>query len=427
MKTLLKNRLGLTLGVLKSFRGNTRACIALEPMWGIPFNLYVPYASLYMLALGLSATQIGLVTAVGLVFQMFFALSGGHITDKLGRRRTSLVFDIISWTVPTLIWAVAQNFYFFLAAAVLNAMVRIVQNSWNCLMIEDTLPSERVHIYTWIEVANIMAGFFAPLAGFFILKYTLVPATRGFYVFAFVSMTAMFLLRNKYTHETSIGRIKMADTRHHTIFDSLKEYPEVLRLLFKNPLTLAAFAMALLNNIHIVLKNTFFGIILNKGIELPQASLAIFPALNSAVVMFIYIFIMPSLGKRNPKRPLFWGLVSLIVSYGILLIAPPGSFSIVLFSTFVGAVGMALVTPFVNSNLANHVRDEHRAKTMSIVYAVLYGGSAPFGYLAGYLTSFNPRLPAALLLLTFGAGIACLFVMRKHEKKAAPIVRTAEG
>ena len=101
---------------LRNMRGNVRACVYTEPLWGIPFNLYAPYVSVYMLALGLTDSQIGLVTTIGMVCSVFWTLLSGAITDKLGRKRTTLIFDIISWSVPCLIWAVAQDFCLLLSS-----------------------------------------------------------------------------------------------------------------------------------------------------------------------------------------------------------------------------------------------------------------------------------------------------------------------
>ena len=39
---------------LFSLKGTPAVSIYTEPLWGIPYNLYVTYASLYMLALGLN-------------------------------------------------------------------------------------------------------------------------------------------------------------------------------------------------------------------------------------------------------------------------------------------------------------------------------------------------------------------------------------
>ena len=122
---------------LKSLRGNPRGCVYPEPLWGLPFHLYIPYVSIYMLALGLSDKQIGLIVSISWGFQVVLALFSGVITDKLGRRLTTLIFDIVSWSIPALISAVAQNFWYFLIAGIINSVWRITHNSWSCLLVED--------------------------------------------------------------------------------------------------------------------------------------------------------------------------------------------------------------------------------------------------------------------------------------------------
>ncbi|HEY5269112.1 MAG TPA: MFS transporter, partial [Anaerolineales bacterium] len=116
---------------LKSLRGNPRGIVFSEPLWGIPYNLYAPYVSVYMLALGLKDQQIGLIVSVSWGFQVVLALLSGMVTDKLGRRRTTLIADILSWSVPALISALAQNFWFFLAASVINSIWRVSHTAWN--------------------------------------------------------------------------------------------------------------------------------------------------------------------------------------------------------------------------------------------------------------------------------------------------------
>ena len=49
------------LDTLRNLRGNARGTVLTEPLWGIAFNLTAPYVSLYMLALGLTQGQVGLV------------------------------------------------------------------------------------------------------------------------------------------------------------------------------------------------------------------------------------------------------------------------------------------------------------------------------------------------------------------------------
>ncbi|HMB24530.1 MAG TPA: MFS transporter, partial [Anaerolineales bacterium] len=160
---------------LRNLRGNPRGCVYPEVLWGIPFNLYSPYVSVYMLALGLSDKQIGLTVSVSWGFQVVLASLSGIIADKLGRRLTTLIFDIISWSVPALISALAQNFWYFLIAGIINSVWRITQNSWSCLLVEDAEPEQLADIFTWIYIANLIVGFVAPLAGLLIKKFSLVP------------------------------------------------------------------------------------------------------------------------------------------------------------------------------------------------------------------------------------------------------------
>jgi len=73
----------------RHLRGNPRGCVYTEPLWGIPYNLYAPYISVYMLALGLSDQQIGLIVSITMTIQIGMMLVSGAVTDKLGRRRNA--------------------------------------------------------------------------------------------------------------------------------------------------------------------------------------------------------------------------------------------------------------------------------------------------------------------------------------------------
>ena len=66
--TLKRNPLVKTLLELK---GNPRICVITEPLWGIPYNLYSPYATLFMYNLGVNDEQIGLLLTIGMINDMY--------------------------------------------------------------------------------------------------------------------------------------------------------------------------------------------------------------------------------------------------------------------------------------------------------------------------------------------------------------------
>ena len=165
-----------------------------------------------MLALGLTDKQIGLIVSISWGFQIILALFSGAITDKLGRRRTTLIFDILSWSLPALISAISQNFWYFLAAGVINSIWRITHNSWTCLLVEDADQGQLIDIYTWIYIANQLVGFVAPLAGILIGVFSLIPTVRGLYLFAAVMFTVKAIVTYRMTQETGQGKIRMHET-----------------------------------------------------------------------------------------------------------------------------------------------------------------------------------------------------------------------
>lgn len=407
---------GPILDSLKAFRGNARTCILVEPLWGVSYNLFVPYTSLYMIALGVNERQIGTIAAVGMALQTFWSLAGGWITDRFGRRRTSLVFDTLSWSLPTLLWTFADGFTWFFAAAVLNSLVRVVHISWSCLFIEDATQDTRVSLYAWIAVAGTLSGFFAPIAGFLVDRFGLVPATRGLYFFAFLAMTTMFWVRNAFTKETSIGMEKIAESRNRSLKDSLTGYRSALRALRRSRMAILALLLAILSNIHLVVRTNFLSVVLTKGIGLPAGMIAAFPPLASAVTLAAYFLLIPRV--RNVRRALVLSLGANVLGNLIIFLAPaaeggvPSGLTIaaVVAGTFVVALGMGVAGPVVDAVLANSVEDSTRATALAIVYTAMFGVTAPFGWIAGEVAAAGPRLPLLLAAMTMvlAAGLAVL-------------------
>jgi MFS family permease len=159
-----------------------------------------------MLALGLTDLQVGIVASIYMFSQMIFALISGAIIDKMGRRKSTMIFDFLSWSLPCLIWAFSQGFWFFAIAALLNGMMKITTVSWDCLLVEDAPKDKITHLYSWVIIAGNLSALFAPISSILVAKLTLVPAIRILYINAFVIMTIKLLLLYKCSTETKIGK-----------------------------------------------------------------------------------------------------------------------------------------------------------------------------------------------------------------------------
>ncbi len=127
-----------------------------EPLFIIPHSLVITYASVYMLALGVNETQIGFIASLGLIVQIFASFISGFLTDRFGRRKTLIIFDLISWPLAVLVWAISQNIWYFIIAVMLNAFQKIPHTAWTCLLIEDTAPKKRSAVFTFCSLSELL-------------------------------------------------------------------------------------------------------------------------------------------------------------------------------------------------------------------------------------------------------------------------------
>lgn len=389
---------------LKNLRGNVQWCVYTEPLWGIPFNLYAPYVSVYMLAFGLTDSQIGLIASVGLVFQTFWAMASGTICDKLGRKRTTLIFDIISWSVPCLIWAVAQNFTYFLVAAIINSAWRVPMNSWQCLMVEDTDPRLLVDVYSWVYIAGLLSAFVSPFTGLLIDQFTLIPTIRGLYLLAFFMMTAKFFILNELVTETQQGLIRMKETKGQHLLAILREYPSVLRQVLRTPPTLFTAGLMVILSICMMISGTFWAILVTEKLQIAPQYLALYPFARSITMLLFFFLVMPRLGGRAVHKPMMIGFLGLVISQIILINIPAQSYLLLLAATILEACSIPLASTLLNKLVIVTVDAQERARIMAILYVMVIVFTAPFGWIAGQISEINRNLPFILIIVLFSIG-----------------------
>ena len=397
---------------LRELKGNPRITVLTEIMFGIPYNLFAPFLSVYMLALGLSDQQIGSIASIGLILQIFTALLSGAIVDKFGRRLSLLVFDILCWSVPCLIWAVAQDVRYFVLAAMMNSLWRVSHTAWTCLMVEDAEERHLVHIWTWIMIFAFCSAFFTPLGGWVVERFGLIPAVRGLFVFGFVVLTAKFVILYIYSHETVRGVQRMQETRQRSIPSLLGEYRSVFGQLLRSRLILAALSLMAITNIYTTISNNFWGVLFTEKLGFTSAQISTYVAIRSVVMTVCFFLIGPRLTNlRRFRLPLWAGFSAFLISQLLLVVMPPQAVALLIVSVVLEGVASALVSPMTESLLALSMESNERARLSAMVYLVLIMLTSPFGWIAGQLSALDRSLPFALNMGLFALGIALVWVI----------------
>jgi DHA1 family tetracycline resistance protein-like MFS transporter len=405
---------------LYNLKGNPRACVYTEPLFGIPYFLYIPYASLYMVALGLSDQKIGLIASIGMGFQIFTALLSGAITDKFGRRWTTFFSDLISWSIPALILTFSQGFWFFLAAAIFNSSWRISHTSWTCLMVEDAEPDQIIPMWTWVYIAGLVAAFFAPLSGKLVDRIDLVPAVRGLYLFAFLVLTAKFVILLIYSKETQRGKERIIETQGRSIPSLLKEYRGVAKQILQTPATLLTLGLLIVIGICSTISGTFWAILVTQKLGIPTDKIALFPMIRSLVMLAMFFLITPRINKNRFHLPMMVGFSGLIVSQCLLIFMPAQNYLLLILTVMIDAACFALVNPLVDSLVFFTVDPQERARINAILYVVVFIFTSPFGWVAGSLSGMNKTFPFVLTLVLYCIGFSLALLTSHWSREEKP-------
>lgn len=389
----------------RELKGNPKWSICTEPLWFIPYSLFVPFQTLYMRKLGLSSVEIGTTVTVGFILQMFFALIGGVITDKMGRRKATVIFDTLGWTVPCLIWAFSQNFWWFLAAAAVNAAFQITNTSWNCLFIEDCPPKHITNAFTLIQMCGMLSVFFSPLAVILVGKYDVVPVMRWLYFIAALSMLAKFLLLYYFGGETKVGKKRMEETKNLSYFSMMKGYGTVFLTMIKSgKMRLVVYLMALTNIIQIATTN-FFSLYVTEKIHLSDELVAVFPVLRTLVMLAFVIGLQNLFQKLRMKISFLVGFFMYIASHLLLLLTPEKNLLLVMGYTILEAAAYAVIIPRKDALMAHYVEQKERSRIYALYNVLMIGISVPFGSLIGWMFEVNPGLPFLFNIALFGLCI----------------------
>ena len=417
-KILQKNQL---LRTLFELRGNPRVCVYTEPMWGLSMNLCLPYATVYMLAFGMNDTQVGIITSIYMFSQMIFAFLSGAIIDKMGRRKSTMVFDFLSWSIPCLIWAFSRNFWFFVVAALFNGMMKITTVSWDCLLIEDAPKDKITHIYSLVIISGNLSALFAPISSFLVAKLTLAPAIRILYINAFIVMTAKILILYRFSTETAVGEIRRRATESKTWGEMLRGYRSAVQKIRNSKGTMFAIVTSILVEIITMIGMTFWQIIASRRIGIPDALLPVFPMAKNVISILLFFTVISRLNQKKLRWPLYGGFISSVIGC-LLLISITGTsvwgYVILSASLIFESLGMAVLNTLRESLVAIHADPEERSVIMSLLQTAVMLVSIPFGYIGGMLSDISKVFPFVLSIVLSLLGILATALLYRDRQES---------
>ena len=401
---------------LEGLPRNARNSILLEPLWAIFGVVVMYYAPLYMVGVGLSSTEIGVIGSVALLTSFVFQLIAAPITNRFGRKRTTLIGDLLSWTLPMFVWAFANSFAAFLIAAALAAVGSIVSVSWSLLVIEDVEGESRARVFGILGVIVAVCGMLTPIIGALIAQWGVVPTLRVYYFLGGIGMTVMFLWRNAITTETQNGAAAMLEHKDLHPISSLQRNLTALVALRRTPGLpwIVAFYVATLFLEQMSLFQVLF---LQQTLRFSASTLSFVPFVVAMVSIVIYCFGQRLLSDLNPEMALVYARVAGLVGSVMLLFIPLESLFPLLLTVAVLAGASFLTQTLRSTVLFNRLPQAGAADAYSGVQALTMVAGVPAAAIAGLLFALEPRALFWLIAL-LNVGLLLLAWQLTRDQKA---------
>jgi hypothetical protein len=240
---------------------------------------------------------------------------------------------------------------------------------------------------------------------------------RAFYLFTAVSMTAKFVILNRYSEETERGRIRLEQTQNRSLFSLVAGTLRILRTVFTTRGTFAAAVVFLYPAIYNTVRGTFFAILLTQGLGFTAGEVGWFPALRSVVMLLFIFLVIPRLRQDRHIGYLIVGLGATAVATVLLIVAPVRGWTLVIISTVIEAAGAAVLAPYGEGFVTAAVEPAERARTLSVINLIVLALSSPFGWIAGLLSERGKTLPFLLIIGVLVVTMAALALANPERRK----------
>ncbi len=182
---------------LRHITGNIRVFAVTDTLGNFGRSMVFPYASLYVLALGGDAAQIGLIAFLGQLAGLVLLPVAGHITDHADRIRLLVLAGFLSSVFLALI-VFAPNWQVIALASLLSGLVVFQFPAYASLIADALPPAARGQGIGMLNTISSSLSIFAPyIAGLIIERLSANLGMRILYgaMLAFTIISAFISMR----------------------------------------------------------------------------------------------------------------------------------------------------------------------------------------------------------------------------------------
>ena len=195
---------------------------ATTSIWTFIFSLYYTFWPLYLMELGATTENIGLIAMIQSTAQLLFQLPGGILADRIGRRKV-IVYGSMFRLITPIVFLFATSWEMVLPGVIFQAVASIYMPAFNALIAE-SLPHEdrgsAFGAYRMITMLPlVVTGFFS---GVFMDHFGVWDGTRMILIGNVFASIFIVIVRYKFIKETFTSK-QLNTAKKSSIKESISE------------------------------------------------------------------------------------------------------------------------------------------------------------------------------------------------------------
>ena len=212
--------------------GNIRVLVICRVLWSFSTSIVYPFFSLYILALGGTPVQVGIINSLGIIAGMFLYPVGGYIADRMGRVKL-VGFSTYAYAISHLFFVFADNWQTVALGQFLSNLFLFYTPAMNALQADSLPPGVRGRGFATIMAIPGSIRIIAPYVGGWIIAYFgggdlgMIRAVRLCWGVAFLVGLLVATIRLKFLRET-ITEDEVSDRL------SLRELPRIVKESYRS-------------------------------------------------------------------------------------------------------------------------------------------------------------------------------------------------
>lgn len=362
-------------------------------------SMVFPYASLYILALGGSAAEIGYVNSLGPLMGLIMFPLAGHIADQAGRVKLIVVGNVLA-VIFVLMYVIAPSWELIAVVTALRGLLVLQFPAKSALIADSLAPENRGRGIAAMNTISSALAIFAPFAaGVVVDTYGANYGMRGLYTVVMALYMVTVFIHIRYLKET---RPSGAGVKIREFPGILREtYAGVPNMLRRFPRPLRALTgVIILSFMANGVASPFWVVYVVEQIRLTSAQWGLILLIETAIRILMFIPAGMLVDRWGRTASLLSALSLSLLSISLFVFAR--SFVAVLFVRITVALAFATAIPACTALMADLVPRNIRGRVMA---AIGQGGimiGAAGGGTGGPAMGFLVTIPLMLSSLAGG-------------------------